>query len=75
MILFNEYTKGVIEEIIIKNVPNRTDNMLHINPREEMKVLVYQLIKEGVIPLNRKSITLICKEWRTLLYKKFSQYN
>lgn len=75
MILFNEHTKSVIEEIIVKNVPDRTDRIIHINPREKMKVLVYYLISEGVLPLNRKSITLICKEWKTLLYKKYSQFN
>lgn len=75
MILFNDNTKSIIEDIIIKNVPDRIDKILHVNPREEMKVLVYYLISEGVLPLNRKSITLICKEWKTLLYKKYSQFN
>jgi hypothetical protein len=75
MISFNDNTKSIIDDIIVKNIPNKVDKIIHVNPREQMKVLVYHLISEGLLPLNKKSITLICKEWKTLLYKKYSIFN
>jgi hypothetical protein len=75
MIYINESDKNIIDNIIKKYVPNKVDSMLHINPYFEMNKLVYHLIEEKVLPINKKAISLICMEWKTLLYKKFSLFN
>lgn len=71
----NETNRSIIVDMIHKYVPNKTDNVLHINPYLEMEYLIMHLIEENVLPLNRKAIELICKEWKTLLYKKYAQLN
>lgn len=70
-----ESDRIIIDNIIKKYVPNKIDKMLHVNPYFEMDKLVYHLIEEKVLPLNKKAISLICMEWKTLLYKKFALFN
>ena len=75
MTYINDSEKLLVELIIKKYVPNKVNHMLHINPHYEMKELVFNLIEKDVLSLDTKSITLICKEWKTLLYKKYSLFN
>jgi len=71
----NDNVKISINNIVKKYVPNKIDNVLHINPYSEMNNLIIQLIESNVLPLDKKPIELVCKEWKTLLYKKFSLFN
>lgn len=64
-----------VEQIIEQYVPNEKDPYTHNIPRQEMKKIVFDLIEDDVIPLNKKAITLICKEWKTLLWTKISILN
>jgi hypothetical protein len=75
MIDINDTEKVLVELIIKKYVPNKIHSILHINPYDEMKQLVFILIKENILSLDTKSITIVCKEWKTLLYKKYSLFN
>ena len=75
MIDINVTEKVLVELIIKKYVPNKIYPILHINPYDEMKQLVFILIKENILSLDTKSITIVCKEWKTLLYKKYSLFN
>jgi hypothetical protein len=75
MTYINESDRSAIINIIQKHIPNKIDNILHINPYSEMNNLIIQLIESNVLPLDKKPIELVCKEWKTLLYKKFSLLN
>ena len=64
-----------VEQIIEQYVPDKIDPYTHNIPRQEMKRIVLDLIEDEVIPLNKKAITLVCKEWKTLLWTKLSILN
>ena len=75
MMHINNSEKLLVELIIKKHVPNKVHSILHINPYDEMKELICTLIEKNVLPLDTKHISIICKEWKTLLYKKYSLFN
>ena len=75
MIELEHEARIAIEDIIDKYVPNKKDPFTHNIPSQEMKRIVMDLVEDEVIPLNKKDITLVCKEWKTLLWTKQSILN
>lgn len=75
MIQLKYEARIAVEDIVDKYVPSKKDPYTHNIPSQEMKRIVLDLIEDEVIPLNKKAITLVCKEWKTLLWTKLSILN
>lgn len=67
--------KVQIEQIIDQYVPNKVDEYIHVNPNQEMQQHIIDMLEKEIIPFNKRAVTFICKEWKTILYKKYSMLN
>jgi hypothetical protein len=70
-----EYIHKFIDHTIIKYVPEGIDPILHINPRNEIKSVIIQLLKNKQLPLKLSSIKLIITDYKEILYIKYSILN
>lgn len=67
--------KVQVEQIIDQYVPNKVDKYIHVNPNKEMQEHIIDMLEKGIIPFNKRTVTFICKEWKAILYTKYSMLN
>jgi hypothetical protein len=70
-----DYINKFIDHTITKYIPEGIDPILHINPRNEIKSVIIQLLKNKQLPLKLSSIKLIITDYKEILYIKYSILN
>lgn len=72
-------TSNYLEKFILKSVrkyvPEGVHSELHINCQAQMFEIIMTLIKENRTPTKLSVITYLCKNYKEILYSKYSQLN
>ena len=72
-------TTNYLEKFVLKSVrkyvPEGVHSELHINCQAQMFEIIMTLIKENRTPAKLSVVTYLCKNYKEILYSKYSQLN